>query len=153
VIAITLYTGLKFVHVLLATVAIGINVSYGVWLADAAKKPAHLAYALDGVKKLDDRLANPAYGLLLVTGLWMVVEGPWDFSTDWIQLALGLYVAIMLLGILGYSRALKRQIAAAGAGPESPEYQAANRQAGIIAAILAVLIIAIVYVMVTKPTF
>jgi uncharacterized membrane protein len=154
VIAITLYVGLKFVHVLLAIVAVGFNASYGVWLAGAANHHEHLDYVLRGVKKLDDRFANPAYGLLLVTGLWMVGVGPWDFKTDWIQAALTLYVLILILGLAGYTPALKRQITALEThGPNSPEYGAANKRAGIIAGILALLVIAIVYVMVTKPTF
>jgi len=68
----SLFTLLKFLHVLLAITAVGANVTYGVWLSRAARDPRHLPFALRGVKMLDDRLANPAYALLLVTGVAMI---------------------------------------------------------------------------------
>src|SRR5678816_4367279 len=64
---------LKFIHVLLAIVAVGFNASYGIWLARSANAPqATQSYVLRTIKFLDDRIANPAYGLLLLTGLWMI---------------------------------------------------------------------------------
>ena len=38
----SLYSVLKFFHVLLAIVAVGFNASYGIWLARAAKEPEHV---------------------------------------------------------------------------------------------------------------
>jgi hypothetical protein len=53
----------KFVHVLLAIVAVGFNASYGIWLARAAKAPqATQSHVLRTIKFIDDRFANPAYG-------------------------------------------------------------------------------------------
>ena len=64
----TWYTLLKFVHVLLAITAVGSNITYAIWNARAAAEPTHAAFALRGVAFIDRRVANPAYGLLLVTG-------------------------------------------------------------------------------------
>ena len=59
------YPTIKFVHILLAIVAIGFNATYGIWISHAARhSPKELGFALRGVKRLDDRWANPAYGLL-----------------------------------------------------------------------------------------
>ena len=68
----SLYTFLKFLHIVFAIVAIGFNVSYGIWLRRAATEPEHAAHILRGVRLLDDRFATPAYVLLLVTGVLMV---------------------------------------------------------------------------------
>ncbi|MGH2673114.1 MAG: hypothetical protein ACRDHC_09065 [Actinomycetota bacterium] len=38
---------------------------------------------LRGIKVLDDRFANPAYGLLLVTGLIMVWVGDLSLTQFW----------------------------------------------------------------------
>jgi uncharacterized membrane protein len=76
-----LHPYIKFVHVLLAIVAVGFNASYGIWLARAAREPAHLGHVLRGIKMLDDRFANPAYGLLLVTGLANVFIGGIPLTT------------------------------------------------------------------------
>ena len=51
---------------------LGANLTYGVWLARAARESQHLAFALRGVKILDDRIANPAYGVIFLTGMAMV---------------------------------------------------------------------------------
>ncbi len=64
---------LKFVHVLAAITALGSNVTYVVWLRTS--DPGHVAYAIRAVRRLDRTLANPAYGVLLVTGVLMVATG------------------------------------------------------------------------------
>ena len=88
------YLILKWLHVLLAITAVGPNITYGVWLARASRDPKVLAYTLRGVKILDDRIANPAYGLLLITGLAMVYIAGYSLLTPWIAVALVLYVAL-----------------------------------------------------------
>lgn len=148
----TWYALLKFVHVLLAIVAVGANVTYGVWLSRAARDRRHLPFALRGVQALDDRIANPAYVLVLVSGLAMLHAGDVSVRTPWILVSLVLYTAGMGLGIFGYSPVLRRQIAALDAGgADSPEFarlSAAGRRLGIV---LGVLVVAITFLMVTKP--
>lgn len=70
------YPWLKTLHIFLAIVAVGLNVSYAVWQARAAREPEHMGYALRGIKFLDDRIANPSYGGLLIVGILLVVLGP-----------------------------------------------------------------------------
>ena len=83
---VTLYTGLKFVHVFAAIVAVGTNVTYGVWFAMARRSPDNEMFALRGIKFLDDRVANPAYAVLLIAGILTVLEGHWSFGQLWIAL-------------------------------------------------------------------
>jgi uncharacterized membrane protein len=150
---LTLYSFLKFLHVLLAVVAVGVNASYGIWLARAAREPEHAAHVLRGIKVLDDRFANPAYGLLLLLGLAMVWEAGIPFSTFWIAASLVLYVALVVVAVVGYSPALRRQVALAEAGRvDSEEYRRVARRGGIIGGILSVMVVIIIFFMVTKPT-
>ena len=150
--SLTTYTFFKFLHVLLAIVAVGFNASYGIWLGRAARQRDHEAFALHGVKFLDDRVANPAYGLLLVTGLVMVVVGDVSLTQFWLATALGLYVIAVLLGLLVYTPTLRDQIRLieAGAGA-TVEYAALARRGSIVGVVLAVDVVAIVFLMVTKP--
>jgi uncharacterized membrane protein len=147
------YTLVKWVHVLMAIIAVGFNASYGVWLARAARAPEHESHVLQGIKVLDDRFANPAYGLLLVTGLWMVAISPIEVTTFWILAALVLYAIAVILGAAVYSPTLRKQIATLESeGPATAAYRrlaARNRVVGIV---LAVDVVAIVFLMVTKPT-
>jgi uncharacterized membrane protein len=145
------YLLLKWIHVLMAITALGANITYGVWLSRAAREPQYLAFALRGVKTLDDRVANPAYVLLFLTGMAMVGVGkvPWS---PWLTTGLTLYVILVVIALAGYTPTLRRQIEALDAGgPTSPRYQqlaARSTQLGILLGVIAVVI---VYVMVTKP--
>lgn len=146
------YPIIKWLHILFAVAALGANMTYGIWLAAASRNPASLPFALRTIKLLDDRFANPAYGLLLVSGIALVLIGPYDFSTPWIQFSITLYVFAVLLGILGYSRTLRKQIALAEAtGPATAEYSAASRRGMLLGIMLAVLVVTIEFLMTAKP--
>jgi uncharacterized membrane protein len=81
------YLWLKLVHVLSAIVAVGANVTYFVWFARARRDPVPNPQILDGIKAIDARLANPAYVVLPVTGILMVLDGDLGFTTFWILAA------------------------------------------------------------------
>lgn len=150
---IALYTVLKYLHIVLAIVAVGFNASYGIWIARASREPAHLEHVLRGVKLLDGRFANPAYLLLFVTGWAMVFANRIPHTTFWITAATVLWLVAIALGYLGYTPTLRRQIAALQAhGAASPEYRALARRGTIVGIVLAVLVLVIVGLMVFKPT-
>lgn len=147
------YGLLKYLHVLLAIVAVGFNASYGIWLARAAREPAHLGHVLRGIKTLDDRFANPAYGLLLITGLSMVFVGGIDLlQTRWLLSGLVLWLVLMIVGFAVYTPTLRKQIAALeGSGPTSSEYLALASRGRVVGIGLAVIALVIVFLMVAKP--
>ena len=99
------YLLLKWIHVLMAITALGANITYGLWLARADREPQYLAFALRGVKALDDRVANPAYGILLLTGIAMVYLGRIPWSTPWLLTGLILYVILVVIAAAGYTPA------------------------------------------------
>ncbi len=149
----SLYLILKFLHVLLAIIAIGFNASYPIWLARAQREPEHALYVLRGIKILDDRFANPAYALLLVLGLAMSFMAGIPLSTFWIAAALVLYVVLIVGGLLVYSPTLKGQIAALeSGGATSPEYTRLSQRGTVVGILLAVDVVIIVFLMVVKPT-
>jgi uncharacterized membrane protein len=148
----TWYLVFKFLHILAAIVAVGSNITYGVWSVRSANDPAHLGFALKGVKFLDDRIANPAYGVLLVTGLVMVFM-QWKITALWIVIALILFAAIVVLAVGFYSPLLKNQIRLVEAGQtSSPEYA---RLAGLSRRFgpgLGIIVLVILVMMVFKPS-
>jgi uncharacterized membrane protein len=146
------YLILKLLHVLAAIVAVGSNMTYGVWIVSGSRNPSSLPFALQGIKRIDDRLANPAYGLLLVTGVAMILPGRIRITTPWLLVALVLYVAMILLGAFGYTPTLKKQISllsAEGAGSRS--YTGVARRGTWLGILLGVLAILILFLMVVKP--
>jgi uncharacterized membrane protein len=147
-----LYTTLKWLHILAAITALGANLTYGVWLSAAGRKPEMLGFTLRTIKWIDDRMANPAYALSLITGLLLVWVGPYPLTAPWLVAALALYAFLLLLGLFGYSPALKRQIQALEAsGAGSVEYAAAARRALGLGIALVVIVVAIEFLMTTKP--
>jgi uncharacterized membrane protein len=150
---VSLYLLLKFLHVAMAIVAVGFNASYPVWFSLAQREPAAALVILRGIKRLDDRFANPAYALLLVLGLGMVFTAGIPMTTFWIAAALVLYVILVLVALIGYTPTLKQQIAALErGGTTSPEYIRLNQRATVIGLVLMLDVIVIVFLMVVKPT-
>lgn len=147
------YTITKFIHVLLAIIAVGFNASYGIWLARAAGAPRDTqSHVLRTIKIIDDRFANPAYGLLLLSGLFMVWNAGYPLTTLWIAAALALYVVLIVLGLLVYTPTLREQTRLIDAsGPQSADYQRVASRGRITGIVLAVVAVAIVFLMVAKP--
>lgn len=145
------YLLLKYIHVLLAITAVGTNVTYAFWGARGAMEKQHLAFALRGISFLDRSVANPAYGLLLVTGLGLVLIGNWGLKR-WIISSLFLFVLLIVVAVGFYSRTMNRQIEVLEKeGESSPAYQRLAAQAQRVGIILLVIVLAIIFMMVVKP--
>jgi uncharacterized membrane protein len=150
----SLFVLVKFFHVLLAIVAVGFNATYGVWLARVAREPVPTqSFVLRGIKRLDDWFANPAYIFLAVTGVTMVLVGELRFTTFWIAGGIVLWAVAVALGFFVYTPMLRSQIhALETAGPDSDDYKRHSANARFVGILLAVIVVVIVFVMVTKPT-
>lgn len=147
------YLLLKYIHILLAIVAVGFNASYGIWLARAAQEPEHLLHVLRGIRTLDNRFANPAYALVLVSGLSMLFVGGIPLTTLWIAIALGLYALAIFVGIVLFAPMLRRQVALLEAqSANSPEFRQLARRSTVLGIVTMVDVLLIIVMMVFKPT-
>jgi uncharacterized membrane protein len=142
---------LKFVHVVAAILAIGANVTYAFWLRRAGHDRDKLVWAIRGIQTLDNRVANPAYVLLLITGVWMVLGGAFSFQAGWIVAALVLYVGLVVVGIFLYAPTIRRQLEEAERDPSSPTYAAIERRSTLLGITTLIVVLVIVALMVTKP--
>ncbi len=140
-----------FAHVVAATIAVGSNLTYALWLRLAGSDRTRLAFAIGGIRFLDRRLAVPAYGVLFVSGLLMVLSGRWSFSQLWLEVAFGLYVGLTYVGIVVFAPAVRRLLAAAEADPRSGGYAHEARFIRLLFVISSGLLLAIVALMVFKP--
>lgn len=142
---------LKLVHVLAAVVAVGANVSYGFWLRLAGRDRDRLRFAIEGIRWLDRRIANPMYVVVLVTGVVMVLAGAYSFETGWIAASIALYVLVAIVGIVLFAPAIRRQLAEAERDPTSPAYAAAAARTTQLGLATTAAVFVIVALMVTKP--
>ncbi len=148
----TLYGFVKFLHILLAMVAVGFSASYIVWIGRASREPASLSYVLKGVRFIDARFTNPAFTALLLTGLLMVVMGGFKLTTFWIDAAVILFIVVALLGIFVYAPTFKRMRLAAenGATPRLELDQLVQRSI-VMNAMVGTIVLVILALMVFKP--
>lgn len=142
---------LKLIHVLAAITAVGANLTYTYWLRYAGLDRDRLLWTMRGIRRLDNFIATPAYVVLAVTGVLMVLTGAFSFTQGWIIAGIALYVLVVILGIALYAPALKRQITEAEADPTSPAYAEAARRSNIYGIITIGTVLLIVVLMVTKP--
>ena len=143
---------LRFAHVFLAIVAIGANLTYALWLRIGERDPEHLAYTIRGIRAIDRRVANPAYALLLVTGLAMVLFSGVPLAQVWLAIAVALYVAAALVGYFVFGPVVRRELAALErGGVRDPEYLRFRAQARCLGILTTTAVLIILALMVTKP--
>ena len=120
----------------------------------------HLPYVHRLHMAINQRLVSPALGVVLLTGIFQVIDGDWDFGTPWISISF----ADRLRARRHDGRLPDARRAAAvrhggarswRAGPGrahmSDEYQRQARRVGAIGALAGVLVVVAVFLMVTKP--
>ena len=145
------YLILKYIHILSAIVAVGANITYGIWSPRAQRDRSHLAFTIKGIQFLDSRVANPAYGVLFLTGILMVIVGGLGLQL-WIVAAVILFVAIAVIGFAYFTPLVRNQIRLLDAGDtSSPEFERLARRNAIIGPILGLLVLVILALMVFQP--
>ena len=154
--ALTNYTGFKFVHVLAAVVWVGGACMVQVYalLAVGTKDPVRVAAFAKDTEFVGTRVFLPSALIRLVSGLLTVHEsgGGWGYGQGWVRFGLVVIAASILVGagFLGpESGRIARATETGGVG--SPEVQARIRRIFLVSRIELVLLIAVVFVMVVKP--
>jgi uncharacterized membrane protein len=149
----SLYTFIKFLHILSAIIAIGFNFSYAIWTTRVKFAKEHTLFALKGIKFLDDWLANPSYILSLITGHILVSMNGMDIlKVSWLLYAEIIFALMGVVGFGFYSPLLKKQIKVLQAqGVDSPAYKAAEQKQTMIGLLLFVFAMVLLVLMVFKP--
>jgi hypothetical protein len=147
------YQILKFIHVFAVIIAVGFNFSYIIWMVKGKMEKDHLIFALKGIRFMDGKVANPCYGLILISGLTMAYLAGYNIlSVTWILYPLILFGIMGILAFAVYSPTLKKQISMLENDTmDTPEYKAIEKKQMGIGAILFLLAVTIVGMMVIKP--
>lgn len=142
---------LKLVHILSVVTALGANLTYAFWLRRAGRDSAQLVFVIESIRRLDRRVANPAYIVAALAGVGIVLTGPYGFGAPWIVTAIVLYVLVAVLGITVYAPAIRTQLDLARRAPESDAYGASAARSRRIGAAVTGIVLVIVALMVLKP--
>ena len=140
-----------FLHVSAVVVGFGATFAEAIMFPVAMKAGVrHLPYLHKLQLAINQRLATPALVIVILTGIYQTTER-WEWSEGWIIGGLlgGYFIpADRKLGAM-----VEREIAAAD-GREvvvSDAYQRGARREGMVGALTGVLVIAAIFLMVTKP--
>jgi uncharacterized membrane protein len=141
----------KVVHVLAVIVALGANLTYAFWLGRAGRDSERLVFVIESIRRLDRRVANPAYIVAALAGLAIVATGPYRLDEPWIVSAILLYVLVAVLGITLYGPAVRAQLALARTDPSARAYRQAARHSQLLGLLVTGIVLVIVALMILKP--
>ncbi len=157
-----LYPWILFLHVMAAIVAFGPTFAFSIIGAMGGKEREHAYFANRVSQRIGHILVEPFAVSMLVTGALLIWSGEiplFEPDARWLLLSIVLYVVALLLSFLVSQPNVRRIIAlqsAAGAGgaPGGPPPAEMLRAIGIVqrtGMALALLTVAIVFLMVVKP--
>ncbi len=144
----TLYTVIKFVHILTAILALGTSAGLGMVLEFYGGHPRHGAFVLRAVERMSLWFVLPGYVLIVVTGVWMM-RLAWTPVPGWLQIAMALWGVGLVLLIADLALLRKQAMMAAGSvAAMSRRLSLLGRGLG---AAFGLIVVAILYLMVFKP--
>jgi uncharacterized membrane protein len=148
------YEWLLFFHIAAAIVWLGSGVAVQVlaFRANRADDPARMVTIAHEAEWFGMRIFLPSSLTVLVLGIILTVDGPWDFGQTWIILALIGWGLSFVTGaaFLGPEFGRIGKLLAAE-GPESPAVRARIQRIFLVSRIELVLLYLIVLDMVVKP--
>ena len=146
----TEYLLAKFIHILIAILALGTSAGLGIVLEFYGNHSTHGPYLLRAIGRLVAFFVMPGYVLVLATGLWMV-RLSWPWTTHWVLAAVvfwgvGLALVSLFLVVLGKQRRLLE-----AGGPSSPSYHRTSCLGRGLGAAAGLVVVVVLYLMVFKP--
>ena len=159
---ISFYNVVLFVHIAAVVLAFGVTFSFPIVMAAARRShPRHMGFYHRMQALVGSRLIGPLGGIVLLAGLYLAFDGPYDFGDPWIGSTLLLLIIILGVGggFLGpreerLAAMAERDVAAAapeGAVSFGDDYERMFGQVRNVTLTLNALILIAIFLMVTKP--
>jgi uncharacterized membrane protein len=141
-----------FLHIL----AFGPTFGYALFFSVAPQYPQATPAILAGVQRCDRYLVNPGMIVLLLAGIYLLVEGPWEASESW--LSVGFLAIIVLFGLqhaffqpqVRKAKELAERDLKAG-DTLSAEFEALSQRIGRVGTLAGIIVVVTIFFMVTKP--
>lgn len=145
-----------FIHILAAVAAFGPTFGYGFLFSILSKYPKSAPALIEGVRRVDRFLVNPAMTVLLLAGIYLLAEGHWSSSEAFIAVGFAAIVVLFAMqGMFFAPQGRKLQVLAERdleAGDTlSPEFEAMARRMGQVGALSGLIVTVTIFFMVTKP--
>ena len=145
-----------FLHVLAVVLAFGPTFGYALFFSVAPQYPRATPAILTGIQKCDRYLVNPGMIVLLIAGIYMLVDGDWETSEAFISL--GFLAIIVLFGLqhaffqpqVRNAKALAERDLKAG-DTLSPEFEALGQRIGQVGGLAGLIVVVTIFFMTYKP--
>jgi len=147
-----------FLHILAVVLAFGPTFGYALFFSVAPQHPRATPAILTGIQKCDRYLVNPGMIVLLLAGVFMLIEadGAWDAGTAFVSV--GIAAILVLFGLQhGFFQPQVRRAKEVAerdlqAGDTlSDEFEALGQRFGQVGTLAGVIIVVTIFVMTYKP--
>lgn len=145
-----------FLHILAVVLAFGPTFGYALFFSMAPQHPRAVPAILGGVQKCDRYLVNPGMIVLLLAGIYLLVDGDWDAGAAFISI--GFLAIIVLFGLqhaffqpqTRKARELAERDLKAG-DTLSGEFEALSQRIGQIGGLAGLIVVVTIFFMSYKP--
>lgn len=150
---------LLFLHVMGAILAFGPTFAYSIMGAMAGREPQHANFSARQTEAIGNKLVYPLAIFQGISGVLLILATSIDLkSATWLAAGIVLYAIALVYALTIQRNALLRLIELSSTPPApgtapSPEIPATVKKIQRGGMLLGVLIVIIVFLMVTKPTF
>jgi uncharacterized membrane protein len=145
-----------FLHILAVVLAFGPTFGYALFFSVAPQHPRATPAILAGVQKCDRYLVNPGMIVLLLAGIYLLVDGDWETSEAFISVG---FVAIFVLFGLQHAffqpqTAKARDLAERdlkSGDTLSDEFEALSERIGKVGGLAGLIVVVTIFFMTYKP--
>ena len=145
-----------FLHILAVVLAFGPTFGYGFFFSVAPQYPRATPAILAGIQKVDRYLVNPGMIVLLLAGIYLLADGPWEGSDAFISI--GFLAIIVLFGLqhaffgpkVREAKALAERDLQAG-DTLSAEFEELGARIGKVGTLAGLIVVVTIFFMAYKP--
>jgi uncharacterized membrane protein len=145
-----------FLHILAVVLAFGPTFGYALFFSVAPQYPRATPAILVGVQKCDRYLVNPGMVVLLLAGIYLLVDGDWDAGTAFISV--GFLAIIVLFGLqhaffqpqTRKAKELAERDLKSG-DTLSAEFEAVSERVGKVGGLAGLIVVVAIFFMSYKP--
>jgi len=145
-----------FLHILAVVLAFGPTFGYGFFFSVAPQYPRATPAILAGIQKVDRYLVNPGMIVLLLAGIYLLADGPWEGSDAFISI--GFLAIIVLFGLqhgffgpkVREAKALAERDLQSG-DTLSAEFEELSARIGKVGTLAGLIVVVTIFFMAYKP--
>jgi uncharacterized membrane protein len=150
------YKTALFLHILAVVLAFGPTFGYAFFMSATPQFPRATPAIFAGIEKIDRYLVTPGMVVLLLAGIYLLADGPWDASDAFVST--GFLAILVLFGLQhGFFRPQSRRARKLAerdlkSGDDfSDEYMAVSQRLSKVGTLAGLIVVVTVFLMTYKP--